>query len=167
MKYLSGYPAELVERVRGMIDTDTLSPWLRQRHPSAHAVRTDDALARFVGQLKAERMRRADPIAKICYDGSLQQLRNALGTHTTISRVQGARLKAKREIRIATVFRDMPDAFLRMIVAHELAHLREPGHDKAFYQLCAHIEPRYHQLEFEVRAYLCHLEAGGAPLWSA
>jgi predicted metal-dependent hydrolase len=28
-----------------------------------------------------------------------------------------------------------------MIVVHELAHLREREHDRAFYQLCCHMEP--------------------------
>lgn len=79
--------------------------------------------------------------------------------------MQGGRLKAKREIRVATVFRGMPEEFLRMIVVHELAHLKEPDHDKAFYQLCCHMEPNYHQLEFDLRVYLSHLEAGGDPLW--
>ncbi len=41
-----------------------------------------------------------------------------------------------------------------MIVVHELAHLKEREHDKAFYQLCAHMEPDYHQLEFDCRVYL-------------
>ena len=40
-----------------------------------------------------------------------------------ISRVQGDKLKASREIRIAAVFRDAPAEFLKMIVVHELAHL--------------------------------------------
>jgi predicted metal-dependent hydrolase len=79
--------------------------------------------------------------------------------------VQGGKLKTRREIHIASVFRDMPPEFLRMIVAHELAHLKEGEHDKAFYQLCVHIEPAYFQLEFDLRAYLSHLEATGQPLW--
>jgi hypothetical protein len=41
-----------------------------------------------------------------------------------------------------------------MIVAHELAHLKESQHNKAFYQLCQHIEPNYHQLEFDLRLWL-------------
>ena len=57
------------------------------------------------------------------------------------------------------------DAFLRMIVVHELAHLKESEHNKAFYQLCQHMEPRYFQLEFDLRAYLTYLDAGGEPLW--
>jgi predicted metal-dependent hydrolase len=68
------------------------------------------------------------------YDNKIHVLKNALGLHTAISRVQGGKLKAKAEIRVATVFRDAPEAFLRMIVVHELAHLKEKEHDKAFYQ---------------------------------
>ena len=57
---------------------------------------------------------------------------SALGLHTAISRIQGGKLKAKAEIRISTFFRLAPEPFLRMIVVHELAHLKEKDHDKAF-----------------------------------
>ena len=49
-----------------------------------------------------------------------------------------------------------------MIVVHELAHLKEKEHNKAFYQLCQYMLPDYHQLEFEMRLYLTHLEVDGA-----
>jgi hypothetical protein len=49
--------------------------------------------------------------------------------------VQGSKLKSKREIRVANLFREMPPEFLRMIAVHELAHLKEREHHKAFYQL--------------------------------
>jgi len=61
----------------------------------------------------------------------------------------------------------MPAEFLRMIVVHELAHLKEQEHNKAFYQLCLHMEPDYHQLEFDLRAYLTYLDAAGQSLWQA
>jgi len=41
----------------------------------------------------------------------------------------------------------------------------ERNHDKAFYQLCQHMEPEYLQLEFDLRAYLSYLDAAGAALW--
>lgn len=58
----------------------------------------------------------------------------------------------------------MPAAFLQMIVAHELAHelahLNEREHGKAFYALCTHREPGYHQLEFDLRLWLTALDPG-------
>ncbi len=63
------------------------------------------------------------------------------------------------------MFKFLPEPFLKMIVTHELAHLREPEHYRAFYALCCHIEPDYHRLEFEVRVYLSRLNAGRAKLW--
>lgn len=163
--YLAGYPAELTDQVEALIAAGRMGEILRKRYPRAHAVRTDAALYDYVLALKNAHLRKAAPLARVAFDGKLQELRNALGTHTRVSRVQGGKLKAKRELRIATVFRDVPDEFLRMIVVHELAHLKETEHDKAFYQLCCHMEPAYHQLEFDLRVYLCHLEAGGEALW--
>lgn len=165
MIYLAGYPEHLVRPVHTSIASGAFGPWLRARFPEAHTVRTDRALFEYVDELRSRHMRNAPPVSKVGYDGKLQSVRQALGTHTRIARVQGGKLKTKREIRIATIFRETPPEFLRMIVAHELAHLREPDHDKAFYQLCNHIADDYHQREFEVRAYLCYLASGGQALW--
>jgi predicted metal-dependent hydrolase len=100
------------------------------------------------------------------FDNKLHVIRNALGTHTTVSRVQGGKLKAKREIRVASLFKEVPIEWLRMIVVHELAHMKEREHDKAFYKLCMHMEPDYHQHEFDLRLYLTHLDGGGERLWT-
>jgi predicted metal-dependent hydrolase len=103
---------------------------------------------------KARFMRNAEQINKVTYDSKLKVIQHALGTHTAVSRVQGGKLKAKREIRVASLFRETPPEFLRMIVVHELAHLKEKDHGKAFYQLCTHMEPNYHQYEFDLRLFL-------------
>ena len=166
LRYLFGYPEHLVAQVRALLEDDRLGPLLLKKYPAPHAVRNDTALYDYVGELKARHLRNAEPLSKVAYDGKLQTIHNALGTHTTVSRVQGGKLKSKREIRVATLFREAPPEFLRMIVVHELAHLRESDHDKAFYQLCRHMEPDYHQLEFDLRVYLSHLAANGRPLWS-
>ena len=165
-KYLAGYPPALVEQVRGLMAQDRLAEVLLRKYPAAHEVRSDRALYDYVLGLKSEYLRSAGPLSKVVFDGKLHVIRQALGTHTSISRVQGTRLKTKREIRVAAVFREMPPEFLRMIVVHELAHIKEREHDKAFYQLCRHMEPDYHQLEFDLRAYLWHLEATGRALWA-
>ena len=46
---------------------------------------------------------------------------------------------------------------------HEgLAHLKHRDHDKGFYQLCTHMSPSYHRLEFDLRLYLTQLELDAA-----
>jgi hypothetical protein len=166
VKYLAGYAPALLEQVRQLMDSDGLGAMLGKRYPEAHGIRTDRALYDYVTGLKAEYLRNAEPLAKVMFDNKLHVIRHALGTHTAISRVQGGKLKAKREIRVASLFREVPLGWLRMIVVHELAHMKEREHDKAFYALCRHMEPDYHQLEFDLRLYMTHLDTGGSPLWA-
>lgn len=149
------------------MEQNQLGEALLQKYPQAHAIRTDKALYDYVMALKNEYLRNASALSKVAFDNTLHIIKNALGTHTRVSRVQGSQLKTKREIRVAALFKDMPPEFLRMIVVHELAHTKEREHDKAFYQLCQHMEPDYHQLEFDLRVYLTYLDAGGQPLWVA
>lgn len=158
LKYLTGYPDPLIEQVRLLIAENRVNDVLQKRYPEASPVRTDAALRDYTLSLKSEYMKSAITPSKVVFDNRLQVMRQALGTHTQISRLQGAKLVAKREIRIASVFIDAPAAFLKMIVVHELAHLKERDHNKAFYQLCRHMEPNYAQLEFDLRLYLTQLE---------
>ena len=158
MKYLAGYSEQVQAQVRELVVADRLGAWLRDRYADVHAVRNDKALYEYTVAIKDRYLRKTEPLNKVVYDNKLQVVRHALGTHTTVSRVQGSKLKASREIRIATVFRDAPAEFLRMIVVHELAHLKEREHDKSFYQLCTHMAPDYHQWELGLRMYLTHLD---------
>ena len=166
LRYLSAYPSDLQAQVLRLIDDSGLGSHLRARYPLTHDVRSDRALYQYVDRLKREHLRGAERVDKVLFDSKIHLVQQALGLHTARARVQGGRLKASREIRIASLFRLAPPEFLRMIAVHELAHLRVREHDKAFYQLCVHMEPRYHQLEFDVRLYLMHLELGGERIWS-
>lgn len=163
--YLAGYPAAMAEQVQQLIEQGTLSDRLLLKYPAAHAVRTDRALYEFVSEAKGRYLRNTGALSRVVFDSTLHVERRALGLHTSTSRVQGIKLKTRRDIRIAAVFREMPVEFLRMIVVHELAHFKEHDHNKAFYQLCLHMEPDYHQLEFDLRAYLTWLGATDKPLW--
>ena len=163
--YFAGYPLPVQDQVRELLAQDKLGPLLLRKYPAAHAVRTDKALYDYVTQIKGEFLRSSQPLSKVAYDSKLHVIRNALGTHTTVSRVQGGKLKAKREIRVATLFREAPPEFLRMITVHELAHFKEKEHDRSFYQLCTRMEPQYHQYEFDLRLYLTHMEAHGKLAW--
>jgi UTP pyrophosphatase len=161
LPYLRGYAPELIASAQQLITEGRLLASVLRRYPQAHEVRSDRALFDYVAALKAEHLRNAEPLAKVAYDNKLHVIQNALGTHTTVSRVQGTKLKAKREIRVASLFKDAPAEFLKMIVVHELAHLKVREHDKAFYALCTHMEPAYHQLEFDVRLWLTALAHEG------
>jgi predicted metal-dependent hydrolase len=164
LPYLEGYSPAVHARVRELLVQDQLGPYLASRYAEVHAVRNDKALFQAALELKDRFLKTAPPLSKVLYDPRLQLLSHALGTLTSVSRVQGSRLKASREIRVASVFRDAPAPFLKMILVHELAHLKEYQHNKAFYQLCTHMEPDYFQLEFDLRLYLTHREASaGAP----
>jgi predicted metal-dependent hydrolase len=166
LKYLSAYPEQTRAQVSRLIEQGKLGDVLKQRYPAAHDIRTDKALYDYVQQLKTEFLRNAEPINKVAFDSKIQVIQHALGLHTTVSRVQGNKLKAKHEIRVATVFKDVPLEFLRMIAVHELAHVKEKQHDKAFYKLCAYMEPNYHQYEFDLRLYLTELDLSGQRLWA-
>lgn len=156
LKYLTGYPAPLQEKVRKLIADEQLSAYLAERYPHTHDVQTDRALYAYCADLKREHLRSAEQIDKVTYDSKLDVVRHALGLHTSISRVQGGKLKAKKEIRVASLFKAAAPEFLKMIVVHELAHLKESDHNKAFYRLCEFMQPGYHQIEFDLRLYLTH-----------
>ena len=158
LPYLAGYSPELQAQAELLLDSRKVSAMLAKRYPEAHEVRTSKALTTYVQELKARHLRKAAPLGKVLYDDRLHVARDALGLHVTTTRVQGAKLKKRRELRVASLFKDTPAAFLRMIVVHELAHMKHAEHDRDFYRLCNHMEPEYHQLEFDLRLYLTDLE---------
>jgi UTP pyrophosphatase len=158
MKYLQGYPPALLQQVSDMMAQGELGPWLSRRYPDGHEVKSDKALFDYAQQLKQRFMRNAVPLNKVLFDAKLKIIQHALGTHTRSPQQQGANTKMRREIRVASLFREAPAEFLKMIVVHELAHLKEMDHGKAFYALCHHMEPNYAQLEFDTRLWLTHRE---------
>jgi predicted metal-dependent hydrolase len=161
LKYLAGYPATVTDQVHRLIDNDKLAAILLKKYPVAHDIKTDKALYTYVVDLKNQFLRQSAPLSKVVYDDKIDVLHQALGLHSFVSRVQGSKLKSKNEIRIGTIFKTVPLEFLRMIAVHELAHLREKQHNKAFYKLCEHMEADYHQLEFDLRLYLTYVDIAG------
>jgi predicted metal-dependent hydrolase len=161
LKYLIGYSTTVTQQVQKLIDNDKLAEVLLKKYPVAHNIKTDKALYTYTVDMKNQYLRQSNPLSKVIYDDKIDVLHQALGLHTFVSRVQGGNLKAKNEIRIGAVFKNAPLEFLRMIVVHELAHLREKQHNKALYKLCEYMEPDYPQLEFDMRLYLTCLELVG------
>lgn len=156
-QFLPGYPAHLREQVAKLHAHRQLATYLQKQYPDKHEVQSDKALYDFCNVLKQRYLKNAPMLDKVYFDNRLTIEKQTLGLNTAISRVQGGKLKAKKEIRISAFFKTTPLAFLQMIVVHELAHLKERDHDKAFYQLCLHMEPNYMQYEFDCRVYLLWL----------
>src|SRR5206468_6498624 len=122
--------------VRDLVARGQLGDYLARRYPERHEVRSDGALYEHAMALKARYLRNAPLLSKVHYDNRLQIDQRALGTLTAVSRVQGGQLKAKKEIRVAALFKDAPADMLQMIVVPELAHPKVRDHDRAVYALC-------------------------------
>jgi predicted metal-dependent hydrolase len=160
LKYIQHYPQEIQDQIQDLIDKDKLGDYLRRKYPKKHEIKTDKALYSYVMDFKNEYFKKSQ-VSKVMYDGKINVISNALGMHTIISRVQGSKLKSKNEIRVASMFKNAPEKFLEMIIVHELSHFKEKEHNKAFYNLCTFIQEDYHQVEFDLRVYLIHLDLYG------
>jgi len=161
LKYIEHYPQTLKTQVQQLLDDNKLDKYLLSKYKKSHDYKSDKALYEYTLELKNDFLKKSLPISKVIYDGKINVIKDALGMHTIISRVQGGKLKSKNEIRIASVFKNMPKEFLTMIVVHELAHVKEKSHDKAFYKLCEYMEPKYHQYELDLRVYLTYMDKNG------
>ena len=161
LKYLAGYSETVMDQVHKLINNKKLGEVLLKKYPLSHDIRTDKALYGYVMSIKNQFLRQSSPLSKIIYDDKIDVLHQALGLHSFVSRVQGNNLKSKNEIRIGGVFKKCPIEFLKMIVVHELAHLKEKEHNKSFYKLCEYMEPEYYELEFDMRLYLTYLDLTG------
>lgn len=164
LKYLNHYSEALKAEVRELIEAERLADFILQKYPAAHSFKTDKSLYDYTIALKNSYLKKSQPLSKVVFDGKIHVINNALGMHTFAARVQGAKLKSKNEIRVASLFKHVPEQFLRMIIVHELAHLKEKEHNKAFYRLCEYMEADYHQLEFDTRLYLTCIDHFG-PLY--
>jgi len=160
MKYLQHYPQQTQDQVQKLLDENKLDKYIKSKYPKAHNIKSDKALYSYVMDMKNQYFKKYQ-LSKIQFDGKINVINNALGMHTFVSRVQGNKLKAKNEIRIASLFKNTPEEFLEMIVVHELAHLKEKEHDKAFYSLCTYMMDNYHQVEFDMRVYLLYMDRFG------
>ncbi len=161
LTYIAHYPEHLKAQIRTLIEEEKLGKYLLLKYPTTHSLTSDKALYAYVMELRSQFLRKSEPLSKVLYDGKISDINDALGLHRITIKNHGGRLRSKSEIRVASLFKTAPEAFLKMICVHELSHLKEKEHNKAFYALCEKMEPSYHQLEFDVRLYLTHLELYG------
>jgi len=159
-KYFLNYPQNIQAQVMQLIQSNKVKAYLSNKYPNAHNINSDKALYQYANDLKQQYLRNTPQISKALYEKQKDLVQNALGTHTFVSRNHGGKLKSKHEIRIAQSLKSAPDEMLEMLVVHELAHFKEKDHNKAFYKLCEHMQPQYHQVELDMRLFLVLLDQG-------
>jgi predicted metal-dependent hydrolase len=139
---LYGVSADYRAKVLALATSGELMERLRARYPEQHGINNNALLYAYVQDLKKTFLKSSDPLGKVRYSDKISALHRALG------------LQRKNELRVCSRFKELPPEFLRMVVVHELAHLRHRDHDKAFYRLCTHMEPEYHRYELDLRLWL-------------
>ena len=108
LTYLQGYPTHLQSRAA----TDPSEPAGRRAAAALSAgarLYYRQVAVSVYRRSENQYLRNAQPLSKVAYDSKIHVMKHALGLHTAISRVQGGKLKAKAEIRVATVFRSRPN----------------------------------------------------------
>lgn len=158
LRYIQGYPEHIVTPVSQLVESGRLVAWFEKRYPDNHTIKSEKALFEYALAIKNRYMKKTAPLSKVVYDNKIHLINNALGLHTYANKIHRGKIKSKNEIRIASVFKNAPEPLLRMLIVHELAHFKEKEHNKAFYQLCCHMEPEYHQLELDARLFMIYLE---------
>ncbi|MFD1122458.1 metal-dependent hydrolase [Methylophilus flavus] len=119
-QYFPSYPAHMHAQILQLHTENRLGHYISQRYPQSHIIQSDKALYDFCSDLKQRYLKNAPLLDKVYFDNRLTVEKQTLGLNTAISRVQGGKLKAKKEIRISAFFKATPSEFLTMIVVHEL-----------------------------------------------
>lgn len=159
--YFGHYPEQVQQQVDSLLQQQRLGQFFTQRYPHPHDIKTDKQLYNYIERLRQEYMKNSPRVHLAAYVKRHNMALNALGTHTYKTTQHGGRHKTSHQIHIEATLRHAPEPILRALVVHELAHFKEKQHNKAFYNLCQHMEPHYHQLELELRLFLLLCEAEG------
>lgn len=158
-RYFNGYPSTIVEQALQLISSNRLQRYLLKKYPEAHDITTDKLLYQYATELKKRYLKNAPPFGRAAFKKQGGMITNALGTHTY--RMQGK--TRKHDLAINNDLLYAPEALLKALVVHELAHFKEKDHNKAFYKLCCYMEPDYHQLELDLRLFCVAVSMGENP----
>ena len=106
--WLAGFGPESRERAETLHTEGKLLPLLQRRYPEAHEVSDNARLYTYVQDLKRTYMKSSPPLGKVRYCEKIRTVHDALGLHSYVVRVQGKKLKRKNELRVGSVFRELP-----------------------------------------------------------
>jgi len=91
LTYLGGYPDPLKAQVQQLIAAGKLGDMLEKRYPDSHLIQSDKALLGYTMELKNRYLKSSAPLSKVIFDGKINVIKDALGLHTYVSRVQGSK----------------------------------------------------------------------------
>jgi len=129
LTYLQGYSRDILSQVDTLIAENRLRSVLEKRYPDLHELRSDKALYDYTIAIKNRYLKKSQPLNKVLYDDKITLKKQALGLHSYIAKNHGGKTKSKNEIRISFKLKQVPEPLLRMVVVHELAHLKEKDHN--------------------------------------
>lgn len=158
--YFIGYPEDIQSQVASLIEKNKLTQYFKNKYPNSHTIKSEKALFQYATMLKQQFLKNAPQLNSVKYEKKKDLVLNALGTHTFKRHAHGKKLKAQHHIAIADNLKNAPEALLKVLIVHELAHFKEKDHNKSFYQLCCHMEPEYFQLELDLRLFMVMCEQG-------
>ncbi|KZX02326.1 metal-dependent hydrolase [Pseudoalteromonas luteoviolacea] len=154
LKYFQHYPENLQDQVRQLITNNQLQTYFRRKYPAGHQLQSQQGLYQYSTEIKQRFLKNAPRLNSVSFNKHTDMVKGTLGTHTHQQRVHGKKLKARYDIALNNQLKYAPEAILRALIVHELAHFKHAEHNKAFYNLCCHMEPDYHQLELDLRLFI-------------
>ncbi|MCG7546990.1 MULTISPECIES: M48 family metallopeptidase [Pseudoalteromonas] len=160
LKYFQHYPDSLQAQVKTLIADEKLQPYFKSKYPLGHQLQNQQALYQYCTALKQRYLKNTPRLNNVSFNKHTDMMKGTLGTHTHKQHRHGQKLKARYDIALNNQLKYAPEAILRALIVHELAHFKHAEHDKAFYNLCCNMEPDYHQLELDLRLFVVLDELG-------
>jgi len=164
-KYLKGYSDTIIKSIEKLIDENKLGLYLKNKYININTFTKDKDLYLLAKEIKDKYIKNEKLPERIFYDNKIELKNQALGLHTYIPVKHGKKYKMQNEIKISSRFKTLPYEFMENILIHELCHLKEKEHNKAFYKLCKNIDERYFEIDLDIRIYLTFLDIYQEKLW--
>ncbi|MCF2860104.1 DUF45 domain-containing protein [Pseudoalteromonas sp. SMS1] len=161
LKYFQHYPENVQAQVYQLISNNQLQTYFKRKFPNGHQLQNQQELYQYSTEIKQHFLKNTPRLNSVSFNKHSDMVKGTLGTHTHQNKVHGKKLKARYDIALNNQLKYAPEAILRALIVHELAHFKHADHSKAFYKLCCHMEPEYHQLELDLRLFVVLDEQGG------
>ncbi|KZN65542.1 hypothetical protein N473_12580 [Pseudoalteromonas luteoviolacea CPMOR-1] len=154
LKYFQHYPENLQAQITSLIENNQLQTYFKNKYPCGHQLQNQQTLYQYCTDIKQRFLKNTPRLNNVSFTKHTDMMKGTLGTHTQKQHRHGQKIKARYDIALNNQLKYAPEAILRALIVHELAHFKHADHDKAFYKLCCNMEADYHQLELDLRLFI-------------